>query len=93
MLRLALLFLVIAPFFTSFLIRTLSWKILLGDNGPLLSGVPTHEAPPSLEPVGPLEELALDAHYGGAFPGTHPMALARPRMKARGGDAFASQLQ
>jgi spermidine/putrescine transport system permease protein len=31
-----LLFLVIAPFFTSFLIRTISWKILLGDNGPLL---------------------------------------------------------
>ena len=24
---------VIAPFFTSFLIRTLSWKLLLGDNG------------------------------------------------------------
>jgi spermidine/putrescine transport system permease protein len=30
------LFLVIAPFFTSFLIRTISWKILLGDEGPLL---------------------------------------------------------
>jgi spermidine/putrescine transport system permease protein len=32
-----LLFLVIAPFFTSFLIRTISWKVLLGDEGPLLS--------------------------------------------------------
>jgi spermidine/putrescine transport system permease protein len=31
-----LLFLVIAPFFTSFLIRTISWKTLLGDEGPLL---------------------------------------------------------
>ncbi|MFL5779457.1 MAG: ABC transporter permease [Chloroflexota bacterium] len=31
------LFLVIAPFFTSFLIRTISWKILLGDEGPLLA--------------------------------------------------------
>jgi spermidine/putrescine transport system permease protein len=30
------LFLVIAPFFTSFLIRTISWKILLGDEGPVL---------------------------------------------------------
>jgi spermidine/putrescine transport system permease protein len=30
------LFLVIAPFFTSFLIRTISWKILLGDQGPFL---------------------------------------------------------
>jgi spermidine/putrescine transport system permease protein len=31
-----LLFLVIAPFFTSFLIRTISWQILLNDNGPIL---------------------------------------------------------
>ena len=32
-----ILFFVIAPFFTSFLIRTISWKILLGDEGPLLA--------------------------------------------------------
>ncbi len=32
-----LLFLVIAPFFTSFLIRTISWKIILGNNGPILT--------------------------------------------------------
>jgi spermidine/putrescine transport system permease protein len=31
-----LLFLVVAPFFTSFLLRTISWKILLSDAGPLL---------------------------------------------------------
>jgi spermidine/putrescine transport system permease protein len=31
-----LLFLVVAPFFTSFLLRTLSWEIILGDNGPIL---------------------------------------------------------
>jgi spermidine/putrescine transport system permease protein len=31
-----LLFLVIAPFFTSFLIRTISWRILLGDSGPII---------------------------------------------------------
>jgi spermidine/putrescine transport system permease protein len=31
-----LLFLVIAPFFTNFLIRTISWRILLGDNGPVI---------------------------------------------------------
>ena len=30
-----LLFLVVAPFFTSYLLRTISWKILLGDNGVL----------------------------------------------------------
>jgi len=32
-----LLFLVIAPFFTSFLIKTISWKILLGNDGPALA--------------------------------------------------------
>lgn len=32
-----LLFLVIAPFFTSFLIRTISWKIILGNDGPFLA--------------------------------------------------------
>ncbi len=31
-----LLFLVVAPFFTSFLLRTISWKIILSDNGLLL---------------------------------------------------------
>jgi spermidine/putrescine transport system permease protein len=31
------LFLVIAPFFTSFLIRTISWRIILGNDGPFLS--------------------------------------------------------
>jgi spermidine/putrescine transport system permease protein len=31
-----LLFLVIAPFFTSFLIRTISWRIILGQEGPIL---------------------------------------------------------
>ena len=31
-----LLFLVVAPFFTSFLLRTISWKIILGDTGILL---------------------------------------------------------
>ncbi len=31
-----LLFLIIAPFFTSFLLRTISWKIIFSDNGMLL---------------------------------------------------------
>ena len=30
-----LLFLIVAPFFTSFLLRTISWKIILADNGVL----------------------------------------------------------
>jgi spermidine/putrescine transport system permease protein len=37
-----LLFLVIAPFFTSFLIRTISWKIILGNDGAFLSIVRDH---------------------------------------------------
>jgi len=39
-----LLFLVVAPFFTSFLLRTISWKIILADNGMLF---------------GPLKDLGL----------------------------------
>jgi spermidine/putrescine transport system permease protein len=39
-----LLFLIIAPFFTSFLLRTISWKIVLSDNGMIL---------------GPLKDLGL----------------------------------
>ena len=31
-----LLFLVVAPFFTSFLLRTFSWQIILADDGPVL---------------------------------------------------------
>ncbi len=31
-----LLFLVVAPFFTSFLLRTISWQIILGDNAPIV---------------------------------------------------------
>jgi spermidine/putrescine transport system permease protein len=31
-----MLVLVIAPFFTSFLVRTLSWKLILADNGPVV---------------------------------------------------------
>src|SRR5881396_3865676 len=42
-----LLFLVIAPFFTSFLIRTISWQILLGDEGPVLGPLKDmHLVPP-----------------------------------------------
>jgi spermidine/putrescine transport system permease protein len=44
-----MLFMVVAPFFTSFLLRTVSWKIILGDDGILL---------------GPLKEIELlDASF------------------------------
>ncbi|WP_189133732.1 ABC transporter permease [Wenjunlia tyrosinilytica] len=39
--RNVLLVLVIAPFFTSFLIRTLAWKTILSDGGPVVSGLDT----------------------------------------------------
>ena len=39
-----LLFLVIAPFFTSFLLRTLSWKIILSDDGIFLGPLKDHRA-------------------------------------------------
>ncbi len=39
-----MLFLVVAPFFTSYLLRTVSWKIILGDDGIVL---------------GPLKDIAL----------------------------------
>ena len=43
-----LLFLVIAPFFTSFLIRTISWRIVLGENGPVIGGLRAlHVVPPN----------------------------------------------
>lgn len=34
-----MLFLVVAPFFTSFLLRTISWKIILGDDGLVLGPI------------------------------------------------------
>lgn len=55
------LFLVIAPFFTSFLIRTISWKILLGDEGPILSPLKHtfHLLPGAFSLVGtPVAQLA-----------------------------------
>jgi spermidine/putrescine transport system permease protein len=56
-----LLFMVIAPFFTSFLIRTLSWKILLGDDGPLLGPLKSilHILPGDFSVINtPLSQLA-----------------------------------
>ncbi|HEY7935990.1 MAG TPA: ABC transporter permease, partial [Candidatus Limnocylindrales bacterium] len=45
---------VIAPFFTSFLIRTISWKVLLLDDGPVLSFLrdTLHLLPPDASVIG-----------------------------------------
>ena len=45
-----LLFLVIAPFFTSFLIRVISWRIILGENGPVIAVLDALNAVPSSFP-------------------------------------------
>jgi spermidine/putrescine transport system permease protein len=48
------LFLVIAPFFTSFLIRTISWRIILGNDGPFLTVVrdTLHVVPDNFSVIG-----------------------------------------
>ena len=93
-----LLLLVILPFFTSFLIRTLSWKLILADNGFLLAG---------LRDVGLLESsfrvLATPlAVVGGLTYNFLPfmvlplyVALEKidPRLIEAGGDLYASRLQ
>jgi spermidine/putrescine transport system permease protein len=47
--RMVLLGLVVIPFFTSYLIRTLAWTTLLNDNGPVLSAIDTLQLKPVLE--------------------------------------------
>jgi len=47
--RMVLLGLVVIPFFTSYLIRTLAWTTLLNDNGPVLSAIETLRLTPVLE--------------------------------------------
>ena len=93
-----LLLLVILPFFTSFLIRTLSWKLILADNGVLLAG---------LRDAGLLESsfrvLATPlAVVGGLTYNFLPfmvlplyVALEKidPRLIEAGGDLYASRLQ
>jgi spermidine/putrescine transport system permease protein len=53
-----LLGLVVVPFFTSFLIRTLAWTTILADGGPVLSFVD------KLSLIGPLESLGLVQNGG-----------------------------
>jgi spermidine/putrescine transport system permease protein len=59
-----LLFLVIAPFFTSFLIRTISWKILLNDTGPVLGPLKDlHIVPPEFGLLyTPISVVAVPPH-------------------------------
>ena len=75
-----LLFLVIAPFFTSFLIRTISWKILLGDDGtrPRSAQGPAHPAGRRSSLL--YTPIAVDRRHHLQLPAVHgPAPLRRPR--------------
>ncbi len=52
--------------------------------GPLFRGVAAREPETSLPTLRLADELALDAHYGSAFPGHHPMELCREDLARRG---------
>lgn len=65
--RNVLLGLVVVPFFTSFLIRTLAWATVLADNGPVLSILD------GLSLVGPLESVGI-AQNGGLL-STHAAVI------------------
>jgi len=54
-----LLFLVIAPFFTSFLLRTIAWQSLLNDNGPVLGAIDAIRIDGLLEQIGLLDDGRL----------------------------------
>lgn len=63
--------------------RTAIWKssATARQNLPLFSGLAWPEPPASLPPMKPLESIAMDSYYAGAFTGEHPMKLARPSLK------------
>jgi spermidine/putrescine transport system permease protein len=54
-----LLGLVVVPFFTSYLVRTIAWTTLLGDNGPILGVVDTLNMTGALDAVGITDEGRL----------------------------------
>jgi error-prone DNA polymerase len=52
--------------------------------GNLFRGTPSQEPNATLPEMHLGEELALDAHYGSAFPGHHPMEICREGLARRG---------
>jgi error-prone DNA polymerase len=63
--------------------RTAIWKSSAAarQNLPLFVGVVWPEPEASLPPMKPLESIAMDSYYAGAFTGEHPMKLARPSLQ------------
>jgi len=92
-----LLFLVIAPFFTSFLIRTISWKILLGDEGPILGFLKNdlHLVPTDFSAIGSPISVIAGLTYNFLPFMILPLYVALekidPRLIEAAGDLYASQ--
>ena len=75
-----LLFLVIAPFFTSFLLRTICWKIILGDDGLVLGPAQGRSASSRRTSSSWRRPLAVVAGHHLQLPAVHdPAAVRRPR--------------
>jgi len=94
-----LLFLVIAPFFTSFLIRTISWQILLGDEGPVLSflkhtlGVVPDDFSILYSPVAVISGLTYNFLPFMILPLYVALEKIDPRLLEASGDLYGSRWQ
>ena len=71
-----LLFLIIAPFFTSFLLRTLSWKIIFADNGMILGPAQGHRPAAGLVPAAGDTDRGHRGHHL-QLPAVHDPAAVR----------------
>jgi spermidine/putrescine transport system permease protein len=94
-----LLFLVIAPFFTSFLIRTISWQILLGDEGPVLAflkhtaGILSPDFSILYTPVAVIAGLTYNFLPFMILPLYVALEKIDPRLIEAAGDLYASRWQ
>ena len=76
--RLLLLFAVIAPFFTTYLIRTIAWKTILADSSPIVDVLQPGDRPRRRAPPGDLGRRDRRAHL--QLPAVHdPADLRQPR--------------
>ncbi len=91
-----LLFIVIAPFFTSFLIRTISWQIILGDNGPVIATLRDvfHVVPENFtflgEPIAVVSGIVYNFLPFMTLPLYAALEKIDPRLVEAGGDLYGS---
>jgi spermidine/putrescine transport system permease protein len=81
-----LLFLVIAPFFTSFLLRTISWRIILGESSPILALARELGAPPNFTFLRTPLAVVSGLTYQFLPFMVLPLYVDRGRLCRRGGD-------